>query len=168
MTVYHMGLTVIEETLRTIETRARLYRGLVQLLVLAGALLVALAAFVSAWALLYAPAIAVLLVTGWVAMDSAELNRWRQGVARTGIAPGVLADALRGRADVPQNTVAEMLKILPANQRSGRRALLASLALALGLACGARAIQARWSVGWGAGAIGGLGMSLLIRKLDCR
>lgn len=154
---------MVDETLRTIERRARLYRRLVQVLVLAGALLVALAVFVSAWALLYAPAVTVLAVTAWVALDAAELNRWRRQVTERQAAPEALAEALRSRSDVPQNTAMEMVKSLSAPKRSGNRALLVSLALAVGLACGARAIQAR-SVWWGAGGIAGFGMSLSIRR----
>jgi len=145
----------MEETLRTIERRARLYRRLVQALVLTGAAMTALVVFVSGALLLYAPAAAVLLVSGWAAMDAAELERWRRRMVDFGVAIDRFTVALKTRADVPQATVAEMVRSLTGAARSpARRALLISLALVLGLACAARALQVR-SMWWGTGAIAG-------------
>ena len=143
----------VEETLRTIEARARLYRRLVQAVVAVAAALIATAIWTSLAVLLYAPAVGVLVMAVWVWADSAQVNRWRIRLARSGVAPDTLAKTLAERKDIPQRTWTGMLRSLRDPRQSGYRILLASLGLATALACGARAVQVR-SLGWGALASG--------------
>ena len=153
---------LVDETLRTIEVRARLYRRLVQLVVALAVGLSGAAVWVSAAILLYAPALGVLLITAWIWADSARVNRWRARFAESGVSPNALAEALASRQDIPQRTWQGMLKSLPHSRHSGYPMLFAGLALTMALACGARAAQAR-SVRWGIGAFAFLGLSALMR-----
>jgi uncharacterized membrane protein YoaK (UPF0700 family) len=158
--------TAVQNTLRTIERRSRLYRKLVQALVFGAVATLLLTLIASATVLLYAPALAVMLVCIWAHLDSAELNRWRRGLAKLGIAPDVVEAALRARSDIPQTTLAEMSKSSSAKQASRYRTTFGSVSLIAALTCGARAVETG-SWWWGLGGIGLL-ISLLLRAQRSR
>lgn len=158
--------TAIGETLRTIERRSHLYRRLIQALVFVAAAAIVITLTASATVLLYAPALAVVLVSIWVHFDSAELNRWRRRLTDFGVTPDVVATALRARSDVPQATLADMTKSSSAKQGSDYQAIFGSLSLIVALTCVARAVETR-SLWWGLGGIGFL-VSLFLRSSRSR
>ncbi len=131
----------VEETLRTIERRARHYRRFVQVMVLGGFCFAAAVIFAALSVLLYLPCALVLLFTLWVIVDANEVRIWRNKMIAGAVAPTLLQLALKSRNDVPQATLAAMFEngLAPARSESAR--LFACFLLGVALALAARTIQ---------------------------
>lgn len=109
--------TAINLTLRAIEERASLYKGLIVLVSVTSVLALILAALLRSWIPLLGFGLLVPLASGYLLLDGRHVNRWRMNIlelwCQRGLNLALFAKSISAYPSVPPRTLDGMLSAIP-------------------------------------------------------
>jgi len=109
--------TAINLTLRSIEERARLYRGLIVLVSATSVLACLLTVLLRSWTALLGLGLLIPFAGGYLLLDGRRVSRWRKGVlelwCRRDLQLVLFAKSVSAYPSIPPRTLEGMLSTLP-------------------------------------------------------